>query len=145
MYIIKFKQKFDVDELTYSMCDANFYQWVTIEFVVKPFKEVKDCYVLGGVDDVIAALDESMVTMNTITSSRYTQIPPNTINYQAPTLRVSKHYEIVPLKKMILIQYWYTPSILLQTLGRLANNYIHKISAPHTRGDHYWNFRNHVR
>lgn len=50
---------------------AYFFQWVTIEFVVKPFKEVKDCYVLGGVDDVIAALDESMVTMNTITSSRY--------------------------------------------------------------------------
>lgn len=51
--------------------ESNFLmQWATIEFVVKQFKDVKDCYVLGGVDDVIAALDDSMVTMNTITSSR---------------------------------------------------------------------------
>lgn len=75
------------------MCDASYYyQWVTIEFVVKPFKEVKDCYVLGGVDDVIAALDESMVTMNTITSSRYAQTPSNT----NPLLYlVSKHCDYI--------------------------------------------------
>lgn len=71
------------------MCDASYsYQWVTIEFVVKPFKEVKDCYVLGGVDDVIAALDESMVTMNTITSSRYAQIP-------IPYSIISKHCDYI--------------------------------------------------
>ena len=69
----------DVDACVMMHHVCLFEQWVTIEFVVKPFKEVKDCYVLGGVDDVIAALDESMVTMNTITSSRYSR--SNTVGY----------------------------------------------------------------
>ncbi|BBN19721.1 hypothetical protein Mp_8g13060 [Marchantia polymorpha subsp. ruderalis] len=46
-------------------------KWSTIEFVVKQYKEFKDVYVLGGVDDVLSALEDSMVTMNTVTSSRY--------------------------------------------------------------------------
>lgn len=46
-------------------------QWSTIEFVVKQYKEFKDVYVLGGVDDVLSALEDSMVTMNTVTSSRF--------------------------------------------------------------------------
>jgi dynein heavy chain len=37
---------------------------------VKQYKEVKDCYILGGVDDVIVALEDSMVTMNMVTLSR---------------------------------------------------------------------------
>jgi dynein heavy chain len=37
---------------------------------VKQYKEVKDSYILGGIDDVIVALEDSMVTMNTVTSSR---------------------------------------------------------------------------
>ncbi|KAJ7549737.1 hypothetical protein O6H91_07G065800 [Diphasiastrum complanatum] len=46
-------------------------KWTTIELAVKPYKDIKDVYVLGGVDDVIAALEDSMVTMSTVTSSRY--------------------------------------------------------------------------
>ncbi|XP_073391166.1 uncharacterized protein [Physcomitrium patens] len=46
-------------------------RWTTVEFVVKPFKDMKDSYILDGVDEVYSALDESMVTMNTITSSRF--------------------------------------------------------------------------
>lgn len=46
-------------------------QWNTIEFIVKQYKDFKDVYVLGSVDDVMAALEDSMVTMNTVTSSRF--------------------------------------------------------------------------
>ena len=46
-------------------------KWIDIEFNVMPFKELKDAYILGGVDDIIAALEDSMVTMSVILASRF--------------------------------------------------------------------------
>lgn len=46
-------------------------KWRNIEFVVNPYKEYKDTYILGGVDDVQAALQDSVLTMSTILASRY--------------------------------------------------------------------------
>ena len=43
-------------------------KWNSIDFSLIPFKDVKDAYILGGVD-VTAALEDSMVTMSTILAS----------------------------------------------------------------------------
>ncbi|KAA0150075.1 hypothetical protein FNF29_05515 [Cafeteria roenbergensis] len=45
--------------------------WAELEFDLKPYKDTKDVFILGGVDDVFAALDESLVTINTILASRF--------------------------------------------------------------------------
>ncbi|GBG58665.1 hypothetical protein CBR_g66 [Chara braunii] len=47
-------------------------KWADIEFTVKLYKESKDVYILGSVEDVIMALEDSMVTMSTITASSAT-------------------------------------------------------------------------
>ena len=46
-------------------------KWATIEFNVLPYKEQKDTYILGGLDEVQTALEDSMLTMATILSSRF--------------------------------------------------------------------------
>lgn len=46
-------------------------KWSAIEFTILPYKDTKDAFILGGVDEVIAALEDSMMTMGTITSSRF--------------------------------------------------------------------------
>ena len=46
-------------------------KWATIEFTLNPYKDSKDVFILGAVDEVIVALEDSMVTMTTITASRY--------------------------------------------------------------------------
>ncbi|CAK4102409.1 unnamed protein product [Aphanomyces euteiches] len=45
--------------------------WHKLELEVKPYKESKDVFVLGAVDEVLAALDDSIVTINTILGSRF--------------------------------------------------------------------------
>ena len=45
--------------------------WAEAEFVLNGFKDQKDVYILAGVDDVQANLDESMMTVGTILASRY--------------------------------------------------------------------------
>ena len=45
--------------------------WRDFEFVLNPYKESKDIFVLGGIDEVQAALDDSMVTIGTIMASRF--------------------------------------------------------------------------
>ncbi|CAM9594527.1 unnamed protein product [Heterosigma akashiwo] len=44
--------------------------WASLEFEVKPYKDVKDLYILGDTSDVVAGLDDSLVTINTILGSR---------------------------------------------------------------------------
>ncbi|KAL0028415.1 hypothetical protein WJX77_005025 [Trebouxia sp. C0004] len=46
-------------------------KWNSIDFSLIPFKDVKDAYILGSVEDVTAALEDSMVTMSTILASRF--------------------------------------------------------------------------
>jgi len=45
--------------------------WTGMEFTLNSYKESKEVFVLAGVDEVIAALDESLVNLNTILGSRY--------------------------------------------------------------------------
>lgn len=45
-------------------------KWADIEFTCVPYKDSKDMVVLSAIDEVTAALEDSMVTMSTIVSSR---------------------------------------------------------------------------
>ena len=45
--------------------------WESTELIVLDYKDVKDLYILGDVTEIIAALDESLVTVNTVLGSRY--------------------------------------------------------------------------
>ncbi|CAM9417677.1 unnamed protein product, partial [Ectocarpus sp. 12 AP-2014] len=45
--------------------------WAKTEFEVKNYKEIKDLYILGDTSEVVANLDDSLVTINTVLSSRY--------------------------------------------------------------------------
>jgi hypothetical protein len=45
--------------------------WQDLEFKILPYKDLRDIYLLGGVDDVIAALDDSLVSINIILGSRF--------------------------------------------------------------------------
>lgn len=45
--------------------------WKAAEFEVKNYKDVKDLYILGDVSEIIANLDDSLVTINTVLGSRY--------------------------------------------------------------------------
>lgn len=45
-------------------------KWADIEFTCMPYKESKDMVILSAIDEVTAALEDSMVTMGTIVSSR---------------------------------------------------------------------------
>lgn len=38
---------------------------------MKNYKEVKDLYILGDTSEVVSNLDDSLVTINTVLSSRY--------------------------------------------------------------------------
>ena len=45
--------------------------WGALEFIVNPYKESKDVFILGSVEDVTAALDDSLVTISTVLGSRF--------------------------------------------------------------------------
>ncbi|RYH31858.1 hypothetical protein EON65_01740 [archaeon] len=45
--------------------------WEKLQFDVKPYKDVKDLYILGDTSEIIASLDDSLVTINTVLGSRY--------------------------------------------------------------------------
>lgn len=46
-------------------------KWADIEFIVNPYKDTKDVFILGSLDDIMVALEDSMVTMTTILASRF--------------------------------------------------------------------------
>ena len=54
-------------------------KWNSIDFTLLPFKDVKDAFILGSLEDVTAALEDSMVTMSTILASR--QATPASLTY----------------------------------------------------------------
>ena len=45
--------------------------WKTMEFMVLPYKDQKDVYILGGTDDIQVLLDDSNINIQTIASSRH--------------------------------------------------------------------------
>ena len=47
--------------------------WTTITLTVVPHRDCKDVYILGALDDVSTALDESLVSIASISASRYVE------------------------------------------------------------------------
>ncbi|XP_074052253.1 dynein axonemal heavy chain 6 isoform X2 [Macrotis lagotis] len=45
--------------------------WKTTEFIVLPHRDTKDVFILGGTDDIQVLLDDSIINVATIASSRY--------------------------------------------------------------------------
>ncbi|KAG5457288.1 MAG: dynein heavy chain, N-terminal region 2-domain-containing protein, partial [Olpidium bornovanus] len=45
--------------------------WTDIEFIVLPYRDSKDVFILGGVDDIQTQLEDSQVTIATLRSSRF--------------------------------------------------------------------------
>ena len=45
--------------------------WKDMDFELKPYKEIKDMWTIGAVDDVFQLLDDSLVTIGAIMGSRY--------------------------------------------------------------------------
>jgi len=46
-------------------------KWRHTEFTINSYKELKDTYILGGVDEVLMVLEDCMVSVATISSSRF--------------------------------------------------------------------------
>ncbi len=46
-------------------------KWIGVELTVKQYKEAKDAYILGSVEDIQAVLEDSLAMMATISSSRF--------------------------------------------------------------------------
>ncbi|RLN73947.1 hypothetical protein BBJ28_00018063, partial [Nothophytophthora sp. Chile5] len=61
------QQEAVLEEMLKKVTDA----WASTEFEVKPYKESKDVFVLGTVEEVTAKLDDSIVTISTIMGSRF--------------------------------------------------------------------------
>ena len=47
------------------------HKWADVCFQVLAYKESKDTFILGGIEEIMTALEDSMVTMSTIMSSRF--------------------------------------------------------------------------
>ncbi|CAE8588829.1 unnamed protein product, partial [Polarella glacialis] len=45
--------------------------WEDLELVVNPYKDSKDVFILGSIEDITVALEDSLVTMSTIAGSRF--------------------------------------------------------------------------
>ncbi|KAF4734436.1 hypothetical protein FOZ63_026092, partial [Perkinsus olseni] len=45
--------------------------WEDLELVLNPYKDSKEVFILGSVDDVITALEDSLVNISTISGSRF--------------------------------------------------------------------------
>ncbi|XP_030047949.1 dynein axonemal heavy chain 6 [Microcaecilia unicolor] len=45
--------------------------WKTTEFITVPHRDSKDVFILGGTDDIQVLLDDSIINISTIASSRY--------------------------------------------------------------------------
>ncbi|KAJ3083598.1 Dynein heavy chain 6, axonemal, partial [Rhizoclosmatium hyalinum] len=45
--------------------------WSDTEFIVLPYRESKDVFILGAIDDIQTALEDSQVTISTIKASRF--------------------------------------------------------------------------
>lgn len=58
------------EEVLLKMLHKVSEKWKTADFTILQYKDTKD-KIIGGVDDVIVDLDDSLVTINTILGSRY--------------------------------------------------------------------------
>lgn len=45
--------------------------WESLEFIVVPYKDVKDVYILGSLEEIQIAMDESYICLQTVASSRH--------------------------------------------------------------------------
>ncbi|KAF0719522.1 Aste57867_966 [Aphanomyces stellatus] len=59
------------EKMLESMLHRIVVLWGDLEFDVKNHNDRKEVYVLGATDDIVSALEESLINMNTILGSRY--------------------------------------------------------------------------
>ncbi|XP_066588945.1 dynein axonemal heavy chain 6 [Prorops nasuta] len=45
--------------------------WKALEFIILPYKEIKDVYILGSLEEIQTAIDESNINLQTIAASRH--------------------------------------------------------------------------
>ena len=45
--------------------------WITTDFAILAYKNQKDVFIIGGTDDLVTMLEESLVTMTIIRGSPY--------------------------------------------------------------------------
>lgn len=45
--------------------------WKTVDFIVKPYRDRKDAYILGSVDDIVQQLEDHIVVLQTMQASPY--------------------------------------------------------------------------
>ena len=54
-----------------TMLDKLVKIWKKLEFEIFPYKQRKNMWIIGGTDEVLTCLDDSMVTVSTLLGSRY--------------------------------------------------------------------------
>ncbi|EFJ52773.1 dynein heavy chain 3 [Volvox carteri f. nagariensis] len=54
-----------------ALLDKIVDKWRHVELALRPYKALKDTYVLGGVDEVLAVLEDSTAVMAAVSASRY--------------------------------------------------------------------------
>ncbi|KAJ9465464.1 Dynein-1-beta heavy chain [Diplonema papillatum] len=59
------------EQLLNEMLSGVIQTWVNIEFAVNPYKDQKDAFILGQVDDIQEQMEDSMVVISTISTNRY--------------------------------------------------------------------------
>ena len=63
-----------------TMLDKIVGVWSELDLIVNAYKGQKDVYVIGALDDIISALDDSLVNINTIMGSRFVEFMREEVN-----------------------------------------------------------------
>lgn len=69
--------------------------WKELDFEIISYKESKDIFILGSVDAISTALDESLVTLNMILGSRYCGALREVVEERQKKLMVLSVFKIV--------------------------------------------------
>ena len=65
--------------------------WLGLEFIVNSYKDSREVFILGSVEEIVSSLDESLVTINTILGSRYCgHVRADVESYQARLILLSE-------------------------------------------------------
>ncbi len=46
-------------------------RWAEVDLPVMPYKDMRDVFILGAIDNIVEQLDDSLVTLNNILGSRF--------------------------------------------------------------------------
>eukprot|EP00930_Biecheleria_cincta_P027502 TRINITY_DN19311_c0_g1_i1.p1 TRINITY_DN19311_c0_g1~~TRINITY_DN19311_c0_g1_i1.p1 ORF type:complete len:4103 (-),score=885.99 TRINITY_DN19311_c0_g1_i1:122-12430(-) len=63
--------KATMEQSLQEMLDKVKKTWDDLELIINPYKDTKDVFVLGSIEDITVALEDSLVTISTIAGSRF--------------------------------------------------------------------------